>query len=499
MTNPSILLVGGTWTDTPNENGEYGRPSSIVGFVYAALKDRHKITMFNGGNYAELSSIITFCDAYDIVFWWANIPDNTLPKIRDVKEFAPHVMLVTSKRNDDDRYSFMELTQHALARKANLTFEFKRVPIEIKPGHIEHTFHVMVFDPLGCKWYDGIDVCQAVHAAMQRLHYLRSITRQKTYQSTTDKNLILAWYFDQFKQPMEQSNQPAPVITPSAEQMDFIKIVRKHAERFYEIMNPGDHVERFLGNASMKPMPPQVGRCSRGMPSFKVGNYVFVSQRNIDKQFIDLNHFVPCYMDDDKLYYCGENKPSVDAPIQLRLYQNLPNIRYIIHSHCYIAGATFTSKSIPCGAIEEVDEVLRVIDDKYKTRTGSFYAINLKGHGSLLMAKCVDAMSTGFQYIGRELPETMCDEIVFNTTSVDTHDDFDNSNNDLPEWQIPITYTMTGIATVRAKTLEDAMAIAIADETELPSGSYVQDSCELAFNDAAYIREFYNNNQPDVT
>lgn len=83
----------------------------------------------------------------------------------------------------------------------------------------------------------------------------------------------------------------------------------------------------------MHPQPPQVGRCSKGMPSFKHNDYVFVSQRNVDKEYLDLSHFIPTYLEDDKVYYCGENKPSVDTPIQLRLYKELPNIRYMIHSH----------------------------------------------------------------------------------------------------------------------------------------------------------------------
>jgi hypothetical protein len=144
------------------------------------------------------------------------------------------------------------------------------------------------------------------------------------------------------------------------------------------------------------------------MPSFKKDGYVFVSQRNIDKQFISLENFVPCYMEDGKLYYCGENKPSVDAPIQLRIYEALSHINYIIHSHCYIKDAPFTTKSIPCGAIEEVDEILsmvRKIDSQYSEKP-SIYQINLKGHGSLIMASDASLMKD-VTYIGRQLPETM--------------------------------------------------------------------------------------------
>ena len=406
-----ILIVGGTWTVETENVFEDNRRSSLVDKVAIAIKDYCRdnykneciVDLYNGGCYYYLEDILNKTPEYDIVFWWANVPDNDLTKIRDVKGVAPHTMLVTSKRNDGDKYNFMELTQRALAAKANLMFEFKKEDCEGDSGSSKKMFRINVFDPLGCQWYGGFDATDAVCAAMERLEYLSSITRQKTIQSTTDKNLVLAWYFDQFKQEQHQSEKVVDI----PDEQQFVDIVRKHAETFYAIMNPGKDIKRFLGNASMRPaMPPQVGRCSRGMPSFRHGEYVFVSQRNIDKQFISLENFVPCYMEDEKLYYCGDNKPSVDAPIQLRLYDALPNIKYMIHSHCYIDGAIFTQKSIPCGAIEEVEEVLGLIDSAYGMRNLDYYAINLKGHGSLLMAKDVHLMHD-VQYVSRPMPEYM--------------------------------------------------------------------------------------------
>lgn len=405
-----ILLVGGTWTVDPQVNPEIDRRSSLVDFVYASLKnycekkfgDDFDVEMYNGGCYYNLEIILNKASEYDIVFWWANVPDNSLPKIRNVKEVAPKVMLVSSKRNDGDKYSFMELTQRALASKSNLVFEFKKMDREIKPGHVEKLFHINVFDPLGCQWFDGWDVSESTHAAMDRLCYLHSMTRQKTIQSDINKYDILSKYFDCFK---EESYWSAKV-TENPDEDEFINIVRKHAETFYTIFNPGKDVKRFLGNASLRvPLKIDSTRCMRGMPSFKKDNLVFVSQRNIDKQFIDIEHFVPCYMEDGKLYYCGDNKPSVDTPIQMRLYDALPNIRYMIHSHCYIEDAPFTDKSIPCGAIEEVDEVLSLIDKKWG-RDQWLYYINLKGHGSIVMAKDA-AMLNHIRYVGRHLPEAM--------------------------------------------------------------------------------------------
>lgn len=394
-----ILLVGGTWTVDQQVNTEIDRRSSLVDFVYASLKnycekkfgDDFDVEMYNGGCYYNLEMILNKASEYDIVFWWANVPDNSLPKIRNVKEVAHKVMLVTSKRNDNDKYDFMQLAQHTLGVKANMAFEFSKTA--------EKKFRIKVFDPLGCVWYDGYGIGEAVDAAMDRICFLKTMSRQPTLHSEITKE-------DVFKavlgEDYELCKSDRTVDIP--EEQQFINIVRKHAETFYQIFNPGKDVKRFLGNASMRPDIHST-RCMRGMPSFKSDGYVFMSQRNIDKQFIDIDHFVPCYMENDKLYYCGDNKPSVDTPIQMRLYDALPNIRYMIHSHCYIEGATSTNKPIPCGAIEEVEEVLNLIDKKWG-RDQWLYYINLKGHGSLVMAKDVE-MLNHIRYVGRHLPEAM--------------------------------------------------------------------------------------------
>lgn len=403
-----ILIVGGTFDNKKNEDGTYGRPSGLVTKFADAVRGNNRVVenndsvvLYNGGNYDFLTEILNDTPDYGIVFWFANV-DNELPKIRDVKTVAPKTMLVTSKRNDNSKYTFQELVQRALASKSNLMFEFSRT---------SKLFMMRVFDPLGCQWYSGTDITDAVDTTLARLYYLKDITRQSTTPSEEDKSLMLKWYFDSFKQDMYQSDKTVPV----PEEQEFINLVHTYAERFHELMNPGCEVKRFLGNCSMKrflgddplrTLPPQVGRCSKGMPSFKHGNCVFVSQRNVDKEYLDISHFVPTWMDDGKVYYSGDKKPSVDTPIQLRLYDALPNIRYMVHSHCYIDGAEFTTKSIPCGAIEEVEEVLNFIDREYKSRELTSYHINLFGHGSIIMGSTPDELKD-VNYIKRPMPETM--------------------------------------------------------------------------------------------
>lgn len=63
---------------------------------------------YNGGNYNELNKILEMTINYDTVFWWINVA-NGLPKIRNVKEINYNMMLISSKINDNNKYTFQDL------------------------------------------------------------------------------------------------------------------------------------------------------------------------------------------------------------------------------------------------------------------------------------------------------------------------------------------------------------------------------------------------------
>ena len=109
-----FLMVGGSFDD----NG--GRPSSMVSkFAQEFQNAGIEVETFNGGNFSEIESILDKTKDADVVLWWANVP-NDKPKIRNVKSVNPKCMLVTSKRNDNEKYNFGELVNRALGAKANL-------------------------------------------------------------------------------------------------------------------------------------------------------------------------------------------------------------------------------------------------------------------------------------------------------------------------------------------------------------------------------------------
>lgn len=397
----TILIVGGTWNREFNNSTEsYGKPSSLVTKLSNALTTYGLVDVYNGGRYDKLEDIIKSASSYDVVFWWVNV-DNSLPKIRNIKEIAPHTILINSKRDDEDKYSFQELIQRSLAAKANLTWKFKKIA--------DKTFETTIFDPLGSVWYLGTNFDAAIKACMDRLIFLKNMTRQQTTKSDTSKGLVMSWYFDQFKQPEYKSEKSVAI----PDEQDFVDAVRKYATEFQKFMPIDCKTERFVGNASLRPiLPPQVGRCGKGMPSFRgTDNMIFVSKRNIDKQFITLDNFVPVYMDDGKLMYCGEDKPSVDTPVQIRLYKELDHINYMLHSHCYIKSAPFTHEAIPCGAIEEFDEVMKLIHEQKFDNHRNQYFVNLIGHGSIIMWNNMqqfhEDIEPKLEYYKRDMPEIM--------------------------------------------------------------------------------------------
>lgn len=386
-----ILIVGGTFSNTQNADGTYGKPSGLIKKITNAIFQNNtymiqnntqqeiNIILFNGGKYSELQTILeNNVPTANIVFWFANV-DNALPKVRNVKEINPKTMLVTSKRNDDNKYSIAELINRALTAKANLLFEFNKKENKV--------FNIRILDPLGCLWYDGTNIDMAIINALSRLNFLLQITRQGTVNAPIETDMIAKMYFDkQFKK--------------GASEKEFIKIIRKYADTFHSLV-PHTPTDRMLGNCSCEPY-----RCTKGFPSRNIGGTILVSKRNVNKSNISYSDFVPVHLGKDgTLYYYGNNKPSVDSPIQVRLYAALPNILRMIHSHCYIKDAPFTERAIPCGGIEEVDEILKLIDST-SNRYQSCYKINLLGHGSIIMTHTVEELND-VEYIPRPIPEVI--------------------------------------------------------------------------------------------
>ena len=345
-----MYIVGGTF------DAEGGKPSKMVNEIYKCIRERGiMIHMVNGGNISELPLHLDNTRGYNKVIWIPNVLGD-VPKMRNVKEINPTCILVGSKRNNNE-YLFGELVTRALEQKLNLCIEFTKV--EGVKGR-----KMTVFDPLGNVFYQGTSIRQMTDDLLDRLMFLGRMRRVS-------------------------SKQVGEKEVPELDEL-FLDSIKKYAKTFHKLIQA--QTTRFLGNCST--------RCMRGFPSQRIDDIVFVSKRNVDKRYIDKSAFVPCNLNSECVEYYNENKPSVDTPIQLELYRRLPNINYMIHSHCYIKGAPFTQQVIPCGAIQEVDEIMATIKD---TET-DFHVVNLKGHGSTVMAATAEQLQK-IKYIPRIFPE----------------------------------------------------------------------------------------------
>lgn len=364
-----VLLLLGEWR---KENGQKSNKNNIIKVIQ---KNYDNIDVYNGGNSNQLEEIIEN-GKYDLVFWFIDaIDDNVI--LYNIKQKNQKMILILYEEINDEPYM------------ASLNKVFK-IKINLLIQNRNNTF--MTTDPLGNVWYEGNDVVNAIQASINRTEFLDKITRESTIQADEQKG-SLAWYFNQFKQDFIQNDE---VIKEKVEEKELLTIVSKYAHIFTKETTHSDNVDAILENSVM--------RCIKGMPSFRHNNVIFVSKRNVDNKYIQQDDFVPMIKKNGKLYYQGNFKPAVDSPIQIALYEHFPNINYILHSHCYIDNAVFTTENYPCGAIEEVDEILKTIKEHYNTFDNDFYMINLIGHGSYVMGNKVSDLEN-ITYVGRKIPE----------------------------------------------------------------------------------------------
>lgn len=369
-----LLFVGG------NFDKENGRPSRLIEKIYLELLKYPalKTALRNGGNIKELhNEILPSVIDYDIVMWFANVSNDEI-KIRDVKAINPKTILINSKRNDNNKYTFSELISKSLSVKANLTIEFSKE---------DRAFNMMLFDPLGNVFYNGVEYEKMASALISRTLELLRFTRVPSFRNTESQ---------------------APKVPAET---DFFNFAHECAEIFHNLIRPSKGTERFLGNMSF--------RCQNGFPSFRGDNgIIYVSRRNVEKSNIDENSFVPTYLDaNESVWYFGEHKPSVDTPIQLRLYKLFPWANYMLHAHCFVDVAPqpnimvySTAHPIPCGALEEVSEIIETVSDiqAINNNPPNLIAINLAGHGCILIASDISAFNhlkgNNNSFIEREIP-----------------------------------------------------------------------------------------------
>lgn len=351
-------LICGTFDD----NG--GRPS---GYMSKLLSESNASHYINGGYWNTLSErFIEIVSISDVLCWFPDIPNDKAKLVGEIKKINSRCILVTSKNNRSGKYTHHDIVARALNTRSNLLLELKD-----RDGLIVGTVH----DPLGNVFLEDSPNPNAVWKAIEkRTRQLKEFARTPSVQVGS---------------ALEVPNEN-----------EFFEIVKAYADKFHDLIHAVNS-NRLLGNASF--------RCERGFPSFKYSDKIFVSRRNVDKRFISREGFVAVDVLDKnailEVKYYGEAKPSVDTPVQLKLFDYYKNIKYMLHAHTYIKNAPFTHSVVPCGALEEFAEIVSLAP---KSDTCNFY-VNLKGHGSLVLAKDIGYLKD-IPYISRPAPERWLEE-----------------------------------------------------------------------------------------
>lgn len=333
------------------------------------IEELGDITMINSGNITMLPRLSEWVREYDVVIWIPNISNSIQTKyVDEIKKINKKCILVISKRNES-RYSLAEIIDRALKKHANLIVEVNSRIITSNP--LEKRFLGRLLDPLGnvfCDWTENFHVLGK--SIGKRIKELRTFTRFG-------------------------SNRVGDAVEVP-EETEFFELVKAKAFEFQKLIPSVQNPSRFLGNASF--------RCRHGFPSFRHGDYIFISRRNVDKEYIDRNGFLAVRADTIPIEYFGNYKPSVDTPTQLILYQAFPKINYILHGHVYLYGFPITNICVPCGAIEEAHE----IRNRFAHPDYISFGINLKGHGFLAASNSAKHLGNIIARLkARPIPEIM--------------------------------------------------------------------------------------------
>jgi len=335
------LIVTGRF----DEDG--GRPSKVGQTISSAVvlnKLQYKeIRVCNGGNLNKIKTLVKESMWYNVILWFPDVVTADETKwINDIKAQNKTCVLVTSKNNMAQKYSLPDLIQKALRQRANLFMEIQKREDE---GRV--VFVARVLDPLGNMFLDWTeDFTVVADAIISRVDELRGYTRKASYPTYS-----------------------GPVLVPDEE--EFFELVRKSAVKFNTLIPGATNVERFIGNAS-----------------FRSDDLVYITKRNIDKTAINEKGFVAVNAGSEEVMYFDVHKPSVDTPIHLRLYKMYPEINYILHGHVYLQHITMTKEVIPCGSLEEADEIFK----HYSHSNYISFRLNLKGHGFIALTNNVSGM-----------------------------------------------------------------------------------------------------------
>lgn len=336
--------------------GDFGQQGGKASYLVSQLAEHLEPEyLLNGGKLEDLHDFIkkTPLDT-SVLIWMPNIDNREEKLLPDIKKLHPKLFLIQSKRVVERNYDDFEIIKRLLNSHANLAIKITKT----------QNYEFSLLDPLGNSWLKKGSISSLAKVLKGRLAQIQPLSRRNSQQIGPARRFEI--------------------------EPDFLEVVRDLGQTFGTLVravNPN----RFLGNAST--------RCMHGFPSQRSGDSFFVSKRNVDKTIISSEQFVEVKLG-EAVEFFGDNKPSVDTPIQLQLYQHYRNINYIVHGHVYVKDAPFTTSVIPCGYLEEAEDIKRVITEQEASK----FAVNMLGHGCVIAGSHISDLKE-FEFVARPFPE----------------------------------------------------------------------------------------------
>jgi len=345
-----MLLVGGTF------DLQGGKSSKIISRMSEVLI----CSTLNGGSLEQLHKIDF--KQWNVLIWMPNVDnryEKILPNIKNPVTGNHKLLLISSKNAMERDYMYSDFVGRMLQTKSNLGIYIEEV------DRLDKTKKFSLFDPLGNVYIQTTKIEDLCSILTMRINFLQSLTR------IGSKSIGLGDDFEVEK--------------------EFIEVIHRSSDQFSKFVN-ANNPNRLLGNAST--------RCASGFPAIRDKDRILVTKRNVDKRELSNKDFVEAKSAINTIFYYGVNKPSVDTAIQLKLFTFYRNINYMIHGHVYIKDAPITHFKIPCGYLEEFNEVVKYFPDRNLTDL----FINLRGHGCLVASDEIEKLRN-VKFIGRSFPE----------------------------------------------------------------------------------------------
>lgn len=309
--------------------GSYeGKESGVVKKIKDHLCPEGNFTLYNGVIPENVSG-------YELVVWMPDIP-NGQEKNYPVKDKG--AILICSKVMREG-YTLFDAVTRIFKMHGNAV-----IVIYKEPGK---NFRFELVDALANIWYSGDNISMLCKYITELCEWTKAAIRVSIPKAHQDVSV--------FNIPPLDS---------------FIDINRHLA--YKSATQCGN---RYFGNFST--------RCTKLFPSHRGSNFIVMSPRNVDKRTLTADDMVQIVDG----AYIGDRKPSVDAPVQLAIYDAVPEINYMIHGHAYVEGVPTTEHYFPCGDMREVADTVRLLKKGY-------VAINLRNHGFLLATKDLGEMDT---------------------------------------------------------------------------------------------------------